>query len=51
MISEPGTHRDKFAELREQAQRLVKSRRDFPASESASILELIQELKIHQAEL
>ncbi len=51
MISETGIGRDKFAELREQAQRLLKDRPDFPERESADILELIQELKIHQAEL
>ena len=51
MASETGQRRDKFAELREQAERLAKDRPDFSISESANILELIQELKIHQAEL
>jgi PAS domain S-box-containing protein len=42
---------DKFEQLRKQAEELVRQRSDFPARSPSDIMDLIQELRVQQAEL
>jgi signal transduction histidine kinase/ActR/RegA family two-component response regulator len=44
-------HSDKFNELRNQAEKLIQQQPEFESDIPADILELIHELRIHQAEL
>ena len=44
-------HADKFEQLRQQAEELVRQQPDFASQAPADILELIHELRIHQTEL
>ncbi len=50
-MPEQQNHDDKFELLREQAEGLLQNQPDFASLPSTDILELIQELKVYQAEL